>query len=81
MKLKPDETVKLIAAIGGRSVDSLIDDACELLTAKIVLRIQAKRKKLVAARKALPLGDPKANDLARQIEILGQLTVELAEAE
>lgn len=79
MKLTASEMHQLIASTDGRPLKTVIDDACELITAKLVLRLKAKQRAIKDRRAGLALGDPEANLLAAQMRALGEALVELAE--
>ena len=79
MKLTPDESRQLIARCDGEPLGSVLDDACEVVTTKLILRLKAKQRALKQQRDKLPLGDPQADVLKAQMRILGECIVELAE--
>lgn len=62
MKLDPDLKAKLLAK--NPSLESAVDDACELLTMKVVLLLTRRRKELDAAIEAAK-SDPDHSTMTR----------------
>lgn len=83
MKLGPKLVQCLIDSIETKSDESIagvIDDACEMLTLKVVVFLKGRQKEIAERRKGLPLGDPEANVLVAQMRALGEAIVALAES-
>jgi hypothetical protein len=86
VKLNSLEMAKLLDAAFGNTVEhepiaEIIGDACELLTAKIVVRLRAKARKLEEGLSALEPGSIERAKLASQINALSVFAVELSELE
>lgn len=78
MKLDPELKAKLLAK--NPPLESAVDDACELLTMKVVLLLTSRRKSYDQAIKDMQDSGQPAGDalLARRREI-GELTALIAE--
>lgn len=80
MKLTPSESRKVIRATDAEPLMSVLDDACEVITLKIVLLIKNRRKAMREQRAKLPNGSAEYTALARKMEALGAIMVEISEA-
>jgi hypothetical protein len=75
MKLTPHEIQQLT-----KGADApFLDDACELMTMKVVLMLKKKTKAMKAELEKLESGTPERNNLAQQINALNTFMVELSE--
>lgn len=84
MKLTKDEAKQLIGAAGMahlNSIERIIGDACELLTAKIVILMRAKAKKLIGELIVIPPDTPERAVKAAEINALNFFAVELSKME
>lgn len=75
MKLTPHEAQQLTNGVDA----PFLDDACELLTMKVVLMLKKKTKAMKVELEKLELGTPERNNLAQQINALNVFMVELSE--
>lgn len=81
MKLKDAELAQLVGLTGGRPIRGVVDDACEILTLKIILVLKKKRNQILSEMEQLERGSDSRGSLATQANLIGRLIVELAEAE
>lgn len=81
MKLPPEITAKLVADTDGKPLQSIIDDACELLTIQVVLLLRQRIAILTNDKDALKFGSTARNFACHKINTLNQFIVELSEAE
>lgn len=81
MKLSTAELKQLRKSCDGRDLLHMLDDVCELITAKIVLRVNMKARKYHKEMEQFPIGSQDRAALAALTHAMKQLMVELAEAE
>jgi hypothetical protein len=81
VKLNKDDLRKLREACDGQDLAHMLDDACEVLTLKVVLLVKKRRDALLAELPKHQPGTVGRAGVAAQVNLLGRLLVELAEAE
>lgn len=80
MKLTPEMTEELARTADAQSVGEVINDACELLTMRVVLMLKKRAGEIMKRMREMPPGSSERNDLAQQVNALRRFTVELSEA-